>query len=381
MLQELVSKGTAAFDSSAALSASMATAAAQRLDEGIASLSATQNSIQVLSATHNSGVTALSASSAHQFTSDMTIVSEQRASADSMLATVSGMVGAKRKYLDVTVSDLCAHVDSAIEQGVAVVDATSATASKVLSDVSSASQAMNTTASQAMDTFTSFMDQEGEALSSGLQAHFGVVASHANEQTGDLVALKKAAGIHSESMEASRLQQTGSTPRKIAPISFEGPFKRTRSHGVIRASARTALVCTEEGAEGVTYDAARAGIAECIALSASLPTLDMDADEVSAPAHTVAVVEPVLEEIVMVADRTSTGSVSTVSSKESTSSKSQASCDYDSDAFQMGPSENVNPNITTTRQSRGNASKSRSRIAAPRSTRNALASSASDADL
>eukprot|EP01032_Pedospumella_encystans_P009650 gene9650-11342_t len=146
MLQELVSKGSAAFASSAARSASLCTSATQRLDQGISILSAAQRHIQHETEQHDQSVSALLTATTHQFTSDMSIVAEQRATADSTLSTVSGMVGTKRKYLDETVTELCAHVDEAIAQGVTVVENTSATANKVLSDVSQASQAMNSTA-------------------------------------------------------------------------------------------------------------------------------------------------------------------------------------------------------------------------------------------
>ena len=380
MLAELVTKGAAAFEASAARTTAFSSAAAQRLDQGILAFNSAQSGIHTGAVQHSAEIKALLAQSSQQFTTDMSVVSLQRETADNTLSTVSGMVGAKRKYLDVTVTELCAHVDAAIEQGVTVVDATSATANKVLSDVSSASQAMNATASGAMDTFTAFMDQEGEALRSGLQDHFNTVSAHAQAQNGDLVALKKAAGIHSETMEGHRLPSSGRTPQKVAPVSFEGPFKRTRSHGVIRSEAKAQILQTEDG-EPISYDVARAGIIDCIALSASIP---MEAEsEVEVPF--VAAIEAVAEHVV--SDRSSTGSAassSTISSKESSSGKFSVDGELEVDGeggFLLGPSENVNPNITTTRQSRGNA-KSRSKLAAPgssRSSRSALAA-AMDSD-
>ena len=399
MLQELVSKGSAAFASSAARSASLCTSATQRLDQGISALSTAQRHIQHETEQHDQSVSALLTSTTHQFTSDMSIVAEQRATADSTLSTVSGMVGTKRKYLDETVTELCAHVDEAIAQGVTVVENTSVTANKVLSDVSQASQAMNSTASSAMDTFTAFMDQEGEALCSGLQSHFDTVAAHAQVQTQDLSALQKAAGIHNETMEGQRLASTGRTPQKVAPVSFEGPFKRTRSHGIIRTEAKNQLLAEaqQDGEQELSYETARAGIIDCIALSASLP-MDTVFTEESAAVAPLSIAVEENEEIVH--DRSSTGSASVASrasnassvSRDSTSSKNSSisasteQVDIDGEGgFLLGPSENVNPNITTTRQSRGNASKSRSKLAAPgstssRSTRNVLAQ-AMDTDM
>lgn len=411
MLQELVSSSTAAFDESAVRTASMTSAASQRLDQGISALSSAQGALTHHGAQHSEAVSSLIASSSAAFSGDMSVVSTQRQTADSVLATVSGMVGSKRKFLDCTVTELCAHVDGAIQQGVSVVDATSATASKVLSDVSSASQAMNASASSAMDTFTTFMDQEGEALSSGLDTHFSAVETHSATQTADLSALQKAGGIHRETIQESKVQATGATPRKVQPGSFEGPFKRTRSHGLIRNIAKQSLLppssaeegSSVDGAATLNYEVAKQGIAECTAMACA--AVDADAEEEPAELEMeVAVAEvaelPAFPAAIARADsaeaevsvRGRSSSVSTMSttsssrlSKESSTSDCSGGSGGARDSTEgaelglLSAGENANPNITTTRNSRG-TSKGRggsSKIAAlGRSTRNAPAAAA-----
>lgn len=379
MLQELVASGTSAFDESAVRTANMTAAAAQRVDQGISAMSAAQSALSQHSAQHGTRLSSLITASSAAFAGDMSVVSGQRQTADSVLATVSGMVGTKRKYLDSTVTELCSHVDTAIQKGVAVVDTTSATASKVLSDVSNASQAMEATASAAMETFTSFMDQEGEALSSGMDSHFSAVSAHASTQSADLMALQKAGGIHQEAVQATAVQVTGATPRKVQPSSFEGPFKRTRSHSVIRGAAKSSLQPSEEG-ETISYEAAKQGIADCSARAAQcvehceMEISVMEAVEVPVVAA-IAAVAAVAEVEADVSSRGRSSSVSTMSTSSSRLSKESAtseSADLENDI-----TENANPNITTSRSSRG-ASKGRgsSKIATlgrSTSTRNNIA--------
>jgi hypothetical protein len=301
------------------------------------------------------------------------------------------MVGTKRKFLDSTVTDLCSEVATAIEQGVTVVDSTSATASKVLSDVSAASQAMNASASGAMDSFTAFMDEEGEALSSGLKEHFSMVASHAGAQSSGLAELLNEAGAHLEAMQACKVEPTGSTPRKTREATFEGPFKRTRSHAAIRETARSAVLDAQpveedaavEGAPRVIpYETAKAGIAECAAkASAAEPEEEMEVEPVQAAtlsleidtASSPIVAEeetPVLSAITVSRGRSSSqastkSAASSRLSKESATSEGGSSIvdveiDGEGGFFAV---ENANPNITNTRSSRGAVGKSKSKIA------------------
>lgn len=386
MLQELVTTGVSAFEASTARARTMNTATTERLHEGVAALSSAQAAIHQNSMLHNQAVSALVQSSSSTFSADMQVAATQRQSADQMLASVSGAVGTKRKFLDSTVTELCSHVDAAIEQGVQVVDSTSATATKVLSDVSAASQAMKASATASMEAFTQFMDQEGEALSEGLQAHFGMVASHAGAQSAGLAALHREAGAHGEAMQAAKLQATGTTPRKVQVAAFEGPFKRTRSHGAIRDQTRDAVlrahIAPEDADEVrvVAYEVAKGGIMQCAEAARVADSTEEDAEMVgeeeevaTTPASestTVAAVmeAPAVEEepavLAAVSSRSSSGSTVSASSGSSKSQSSRSTAasvdDLDADGAFL---ENANPNITNTRASRGAMGKSRSKIA------------------
>jgi hypothetical protein len=326
-----------------------------------------------------------------------------------MLASVSGMVGTKRKFLDSTVTDLCNDVAAAIDQGVSVVDSTSATASKVLSDVSAASQAMNVCASAAMDSFNEFMDQEGEALSSGLKEHFSVVACHAGAQSSGLAELLNEAGAHLEAMQACKVDPTGSTPRKTREASFEGPFKRTRSHAAIRESTRSALLDAQpveedaavEGVQRVIpYETAKAGIAECAAkASAADPEEEMEIEPAQAAALPLAIdtaSSPVVAEVeeetpvlsaITVGRGRSSSQASTKSAASSRLSKESASSEGGSSIVDVEIDgeggffavENANPNITNTRSSRGAVGKSKSKIATLGGARSNRSSALADA--
>jgi hypothetical protein len=378
MLQELVTTGSAAFETSAARSSALDCAVASRLEVGVTALTAAQSAIQQSGAQHHQAVSALAQSSSDRFTVDMQVASAQRLTADSTLASVSGAVGAKRKFLDSTVTELCSHVDVAIQQGVTVVNSTSATASKVLSDVSAASQAMDASASASMDAFTSFMDQEGEALSEGLKAHFGMVASHAGAQSAGLAALHKEAGAHGEAMQAARLLTTGTTPRKVQRANFEGPFKRTRSHVAIRDQARDGVLRAQpvpEDAEGparaVSYEVARSGIAHCAENACSAddaaedPVMDFATETVASVIPATGSADDEAAALTASVGRTSsasTGSSKSHSSRASKDSTESATSEVEIDV-EGGFMENANPNITNTRSSRGATGKSKSKIA------------------
>ena len=375
MLQEMVIAGSAAFAASTSRSASLVSTSTQHLAQGVDCLLASQQAALQSGAAHNESVAQLIATSSSTFQEDMEVISSQRTTADSTLAGVSGMVGTKRKFLDCTVTELCGHVETAIQQGVEVVDKTSFTASKVLSDVSAASQDMSASASSAMDTFTGFMDKEGEALRSGLQAHFSTVSAHTGAQSAGLAALLGEAGAHAEAMDACRVEVTGATPRKVQPASFEGPFKRTRSHSTIRQSARSDVLeshSMEEGMEGpattVRYEVAKTGIAECVAQYSSA---EADEVELAAKPEPLSLEVPVAQEIQeeptpasrnsSLSSMRSSASSARLSKESSISDCSAAQADADLEAdIAM---ENANPNITNSRSSRGASGKGRSKIA------------------
>jgi hypothetical protein len=137
----------------------MCNTASACVDTGLSALSQSEQRKLAHCEQHAQSTAAILASSSSDFSSEMQVVTAQGIDADRTLATVSGMVGAKRKFLDSTVTELCEHVDNAIEEGVKVVDATSEMATKVLSDVSNASQAMDASSGAALASFTAFMDK------------------------------------------------------------------------------------------------------------------------------------------------------------------------------------------------------------------------------
>jgi hypothetical protein len=249
------------------------------------------------------------------------------------------------------------------------------------------------------------MDEEGEALSSGLKEHFSMVASHAGAQSSGLAELLNEAGAHLEAMQACKVEATGSTPRKTREATFEGPFKRTRSHAAIRDSARTAVLdaqpveedaVTEGARRVIPYETAKAGIAECAAKAGEVdPAEEMEVEptaalplEIDTTPSPAAMEEetPVLSSITVGRGRSSS-QVSTKSAASSRLSKESATSEGTSSIVDVEIDgeggffavENANPNITNTRSSRGAAGKSKSKIATLGGSRSNRSSALADA--
>jgi len=258
MLKEMVASSNNALTTSMNHAKDMTNAAVSSIDAGVSSITSAQNNIHAQNVAHASGVTSQAGVTNSTFTAEMSVLTQQRDSADEVLSTVSGAVGNKRKFLDSTVTELCSSVHSAIKEGVDVVDQTSATAKNVLSNVSTAAQSMNATASEAMDGFTSYIESEGKTLTSTLDDHFTAAQVHVVEAAAAVGSLQDSADRHDWRMSESATQSSGTTPTKVVPSSVgESPLKRTRNHGEIRDDTKQQL--TSSG-YAISYETAREAI-------------------------------------------------------------------------------------------------------------------------
>jgi hypothetical protein len=187
---------------------------------------------------------------------------------------------------------------------------------------------------------------------------------------------------HSAAIAATTVTPRGTTPKKTAPVSFQGPLKRTRSQAAIRSDAKcevlasctvpvedeqdddaSAAAATAPAVAVIGYEVAKAGIHASIERSASLASgsdvaayaEEEDAEvEFSAPAVSMdtepeapAAQAPAAAALVAAAPATAAVAPLTVSCSIETKSEVDAPNSFDS--------ENANPNITTTRNSRGSS--------------------------
>ncbi|KAJ1420506.1 hypothetical protein B484DRAFT_399840 [Ochromonadaceae sp. CCMP2298] len=254
MLQDMVAHSSAAFRASAASTTHMASSASATLNAGLDALTSSQQDICLKVGQNADTLDLHLTQTGGAFTTQMQGVSTASQGADAVLSTVSGEVGAKRKFLDHTVGELAVEVGGAIETALGVVDSTSLTASQVLTDVSAASRAMQATASTSTDAFAAYMDCEGDLLCATLNTHFSALGGHVLTHIEGLGEMEESAQRHDWVISESAVPVTGSTPQKLSLTASQSPFKRTRAHREIKTAAR--------GVGGVGYEEASRGIAE-----------------------------------------------------------------------------------------------------------------------
>lgn len=115
-----------------------------------------------------------------------------------------------------------------------VVDSTSETANKTLTDVSGAANKMSKSAAGAMSSFTQYLSQDGQAISSGLSAHFSATSKHLTNQSKGLDGINESAQLHTKEVRSIAAIPTAGTPNRetMQPLR-ERPLRSTRSHALI----------------------------------------------------------------------------------------------------------------------------------------------------
>lgn len=259
MLRDLSSTFTAAVDESSSQAGEVAGSVARTVAGGVHALNESHRLVYSTAADHVEATGETTRGAAAAFDLQMSALVQQRDGIESILSSVSATAGAKRTYLQSTVSALSVHADDAIRQSVQAVDRTSTTASGILSDVSEASISMDRSTAEAMDAFVGFLDDRGDAMTVTLQTHFSTIHEHCQQHQQSMVDQRTAAEQHRNSVMGALVQPTGDTPQKVLESLHRSPFKRTRSHSIIKRDARQVLLDSEEG--GVSYDKASREIA------------------------------------------------------------------------------------------------------------------------
>jgi hypothetical protein len=260
MLRDVSSTFTAAVDESSSLAGEVAGSVARTVAGGVHALNESQRRVYSTAADHVEATGETTRGAAAAFDLQMSALVQQRDGIESILSSVSATAGAKRTYLQSTVSSLSVHADNAIRQSVQAVDRTSTTASGILSDVSEASISMDRSTAEAMDAFVGFLDDRGDAMTVTLQTHFSTVHEHCQQHQQSMVDQRTAAEQHRNSVMGALVQPTGDTPQKVLEsLHRSGEFKRTRSHSIIKSEARQVLLDSDGG--GMSYDKASREIA------------------------------------------------------------------------------------------------------------------------
>ena len=278
MLRDVASTFAAAVDESSSHAGEVADSVGLTVAGGVQALNESHRLLYSTAADHVGAVGDTTRSAAAAFDLEMSALEQQRDGIESILSGVSATAGSKRTYLQSTVSALSVHADDAIRQSVQAVDRTSTTASGILNDVSEASSAMDRSTADAMDAFVGFLDDRGDAMTVTLQTHFTAIHDHCQKQQQSMVDLRTVAEQHRDAVMGALVQPTGDTPQKVLQSMHRSPFKRTRSHSIIKRDARQVLLDSEGGGGvgGVSYDKASREIAKRSSL-----VLSVDADDSS----------------------------------------------------------------------------------------------------
>lgn len=278
MLREVASTFSAAVDESSSRAGEVADGVALAVAGGVQALNESHRLMYSTAADHVGTTAETSRGAAAAFDLEMAALVQQRDGIESILSSVSATAGAKRTYLQSTVSALSVHADDAIRQSVQAVDRTSTTACGILSDVSEASSSMDRSTAEAMDAFLGFLDDRGDAMTVTLQTHFSAIQDHCQQQQQGIVSLRVAAEQHRDAVMGALVQPTGHTPQKVLESQHRSPFKRTRSHSIIKRDARQVLLDNSEGGV-VSYDKASREIANRHSSSvADVPHVDGSSD-------------------------------------------------------------------------------------------------------
>lgn len=274
MLRDLSNTYTAAVDETSSQAGEVTGSVTRTVADGVHALNESHRRVYSTSADHVEATEETTRDAAAAFDLQMSALVQQRDGIESILSSVSATAGAKRTYLQSTVSALSVHADDAIRQSVQAVNRTSTTASGILSDVSEASSSMDRSTAEAMDAFVGFLDDRGDAMTVTLQTHFSTIHEHCQQQQQSMVDQRTAAEQHRNSVMGALVQPTGDTPQKVLESMHQSPFKRTRSHSIIKRDARQVLLDSEGG--GVSYDKASREIANrrSLVLSVDVPHAD-----------------------------------------------------------------------------------------------------------
>lgn len=278
MLRDVASTFAAAVDESSSHAGEVADSVGLAVAGGVQALNESHRLLYSTAADHVGAVGDTTRSAAAAFDLEMSALEQQRDGIESILSGVSATAGSKRTYLQSTVSALSVHADDAIRQSVQAVDRTSTIASGILNDVSEASSAMDRSTADAMDAFVGFLDDRGDAMTVTLQTHFSAIHDHCQQQQQSMVDLRTVAEQHRDAVMGALVQPAGDTPQKVLQSMHRSPFKRTRSHSIIKRDARQVLLDSEGGGGGggVSYDKASREIAKRSSL-----VLSVDADDSS----------------------------------------------------------------------------------------------------
>lgn len=177
--------------------------------------------------------------------------SRARSLADASLRNVSGSVLTQKHRLEETVSNVVDHVKAAVLSGCAVIQSTSATANKVVTDVTNASENMSGKATESMDEFKAFLEDTGAKLSAELSTHFQDLDSHLATQDESLARVDDQLGSFGQTMLSTQVVATGATPKKqrFAPLPV---LASTRSHEEIKSEVREAASHAQSTDEHLT---------------------------------------------------------------------------------------------------------------------------------
>lgn len=177
--------------------------------------------------------------SASNTTASINELKENKNNIENMVSSINDTVGDKRRILDQTVNSLVEKVNTAIVDGCGVVHEISEVASSTLKDVVTATETMNTSSSDAVNSFVKFMDNEGETVCSKLGECFSELESNLSTEKSRINDIEVSVKNYTDAMDGMTLKPTGQTPKKqVFSDSVLAKLSVTRSHEIIRTEIK-----------------------------------------------------------------------------------------------------------------------------------------------
>lgn len=159
---------------------------------------------------------------------------------NSLKGTLEGQMNDMNINLVSSLSNVKLNVDTSCEESAEILNSANADASRILSDVGSASSAMNKEVSQSLDSLVVCLDSHGENSKENALQFFNDLETGFSYQKELILPLEKKGISFEKATKESRLKPRGSTPTK-APFKGFNNLPSTRDHAVIMEEAKITL--------------------------------------------------------------------------------------------------------------------------------------------
>eukprot|EP00981_Chlorochromonas_danica_P012539 scaffold5121_cov223-Ochromonas_danica.AAC.17 len=210
-------------------------------DKGLASINQHNEKNNSFGIAHNQKMVEMSSRHASSGFSILQNIESLRGELDQHGAAQLSAIGSKRKHVEDETRTLAQELNVTAKKACQQVQYTAEAANQVLTSVTKASEQMQARSSEALQQFSSYMDDEGDKLQDSIHTYFKTTKTAYEEQKKTLTATEGKVVEHCEFMKTSLAPVNGSTPRKVV-VSQKPTLKPTRPHVVIKQEAKTGFL-------------------------------------------------------------------------------------------------------------------------------------------